>query len=269
MLAFLGYNRMDEPAARKLYDYACRGGKLIMTRAHLTTSTETTKILAGDFAFDNNALTFAVDPNAREIVSVKGKNVAINPTAKPFDEVLLRADDGREIAGKYAVGSGEIVCFNVLCYPSDPAIRAEYERVLGEHAAGANAAERVAVECADDVEYAAYKTGENTADVYVLAVDWYRNPDLTRSAILRIGDQKYKLNFKFGTLLKIVVDGNDYAYSIGENAVVTSVANGEIVVRGYGKTIVKGNIAACDFEIPVDIKNTYSVTLIYKKGTET
>lgn len=261
VLAFLGYNCMDAVTAQRLYDYACRGGKLIMTRSHLTTSTETAKVLAGDFAFDNDALTFAADPAARETAYINGKEIAINPTAKPFDEVLLRADDGREIAGKYTVGSGEIVCFNVLCYPSDPAIRAEYECVVEEYAAMAITAERVAVECADDVEYATYKTGENTAEVYVLAVDWYRDPDLTRSAILRIGDRKHKLDFKFGALLKIVVGGNDYAYSTGENAVVTSVANGEIVVRGCGKTTVKGNIAARDFEIPVDFSDSPSVTI--------
>lgn len=261
VLAFLGYNRMDEPTARKLYDYAAAGGKVILTRAHLTTTTETAKVLAGEFGFERNALSFAIDPEARETVTVNGNSVAINPTTKPFDKVLVRADDGREVAGVYEVGEGEIVAFNTLCYPSDPAIRADYERVLREYASAANDAERVAVECGDDVEYAAYKTGENAYEVYVLAVDWYRDPDKIRSARLRIGERTHDFELTFGTMPKIVVRGDNFAYATSENAVVTEISDGEITVRGYGKTTVKGSVAGRYFELPADFAAYPTITL--------
>ena len=111
------------------------------------------------------------------------------------------------------------------------------------------------------MEYAAYKTGENAYEVYVLAVDWYRDPDKIRSARLRIGERTHDFELTFGTMPKIVVRGDNFAYATSENAVVTEISDGEITVRGYGKTTVKGSVAGRYFELPADFAAYPTITL--------
>ena len=171
------------------------------------------------------------------------------------------ADDGSEVAGTYRVGDGEIIMFNAYCYPSGEAISEDYERTLKAVIADEAAAERIAAECGDDAECAVYRTGESTADVYVLAVDWFRDPDKIRRAAIRTGEKRYEFGLKFGTLVKAVVNGADLAYSTSENAVVESVGNGEITVRGYGKATIKGRVCNREFEILVDFSRSPTVTI--------
>ena len=260
-LAFIGYNRMTQADAQKLYDYVRGGGKLILTRAHLTSTTDMNKVMSGELDFEKNALDFAADPSAKRLVTVRGKSTVVNPTAQPFDKTLVRADDGSEVAGTYRVGDGEIIMFNAYCYPSGEAISEDYERTLKAVIADEAAAERIAAECGDDAECAVYRTGESTADVYVLAIDWFRDPDKIRRAAIRTGEKRYELGLKFGTLVKAVVNGADLAYSTSENAVVESVGNGEITVRGYGKATIKGRVCNREFEILVDFSRSPAVTI--------
>ena len=219
------------------------------------------KVMSGEFDFEKNALDFAADPSAKRLVTVRGKSTVVNPTAQPFDKTLVRADDGSEVAGAYRVGDGEIIMFNAYCYPSGEAISEDYERTLKAVIADEAAAERIAAECGDDAECAVYRTGESTADVYVLAVDWFRDPDKIRRVAIRTGEKRYELGLKFGTLVKAVVNGADLAYSTSENAVVESVGNGEITVRGYGKATIKGRVCNREFEILVDFSRSPAVTI--------
>ena len=70
--------------------------------------------------------------------------------------------------------------------------------------------------------------------MYILAVDWYRDPAIFRNAQIINDGVRFPVDVRFGEMLKVVVNGNIAAWMDGEDADVVSVADGVIKLQGRG-----------------------------------
>ena len=236
LLLCLGYNRCESADAEKLLSFVRTGGRLLLTRAHLTVTSDIDRIYAGDLEFRENALilTDGSLPIFRD-TTVEGLPVSVCVNPKTPAEVLHTADDGTPLVLLYRLGRGEIVLFNVKEYPSAPAIRSLYESEMTRLLRTVSLEEAVYAEAGDDVEFAVYRQKDGGSHIYFLAVDWYRDPAAARIATLRLGDTRYAVSVPFGVLLKCVTDGETAAWSESEDGEVLSVTGSSVTVQGTGR----------------------------------
>jgi hypothetical protein len=156
-MAFLGYNRCTAEDAEKLLAYVKNGGKLLLTRAHLTETSDMETIRRGDLTFSSCALSFANGDAAFAEDTANGSPFSVCTNAQTPDEILLRTDSGAPLLCRYRVGGGEVLLFNTREYPSVDALRETYERVLKSLIQEATEAERVWARVGEDVEFAVYE----------------------------------------------------------------------------------------------------------------
>ncbi|MBO5269961.1 MAG: hypothetical protein J6B77_04190 [Clostridia bacterium] len=233
-LLLLGYNRCTAEDAKKLLSYLRGGGKLLLSRAHLTMTSDLAAIRRGDLAFEEHALNLADGLPVFAEKTVNGTPLSVCVNAKSADEVLAVTDDGTPLVVRYRIGKGEILLFNTKEYPSHPAIRALYETEMQRFAESVNAEEPVFAETGDDVEFAVYTQADNTRHVYFLATDWYRDPAPMRHATLRVGTARYDVSLPFGVLLKCVSDGASAVFAETESGEVLSLTGDAVTVQGTG-----------------------------------
>ncbi len=233
-LAFLGYNRQTEGDAEQMLSYVRKGGRLLLTRAHLTVTTDMDAVRNGALAFTENAMNFANGMPIFAQSTVNGAAISVCINAKKPDRVLAETDDGKPLICIYRVGRGEVILFNTKAYPADPAIRPLYERELIALAEAANATEPAWVACDDDVEFAVYEQTDGTRHVYLLAVDWYRDPALLRRAMLRLGGTCYEVRLPFGVMLKCVTNGETAVWAESEEGEVLALEGDTVTVQGAG-----------------------------------
>ena len=233
-LALLAYNRCEEGDAKQMLSYVKRGGKLLLTRAHLTVTSDMDAVYRGELEFAENAMNLANGIPKFKKSTYNGVEISVCENAKTPDEVMASCDDGTPLICRYRYGKGEVILFNTSVYPAHPAIASLYERELLRMAREAGDAESVWAECDDDVEFAVYRQKDGTDHVYFLAVDWYREPEGMRRATLRLDDTRYDLSFPFGVMLKCVTDGKRAVWATSEDGEVLSLENG-IAVQGTGR----------------------------------
>jgi hypothetical protein len=105
-MAFLAYNRCTEEDAEKLYAYVKNGGKLLLTRAHLTKTTNMDAVAQGKLEFFTCALSFA-DGDAQFCAdTVSGKPITVCTNAQAPDEVIARTGVQLEIDTWWAFNGG-------------------------------------------------------------------------------------------------------------------------------------------------------------------
>lgn len=242
-LAFMGYHYMEETDAEKLLAYVQAGGRLLLTRAHMSNTTDYESILKGDLAYSATPLSLT-DGKARFVYKrVRGIEIPVCVNSLPCEEVLAECDDGTPLLCRYRIGKGEITLCNAGVYPANPAIKPLYEKELQRHALYASADEDVRAETGAGVEFSVYKDGDET-DVYFLAVDWYRDPSEQRRATLCLGNTRHVLSFPFGVMIKAAVWENFAAYPHSEDGEVLSVKNGVARLQGIGRvafTLIHGD----------------------------
>lgn len=234
-LFFLGYHRMTREDADKLLSCVRNGATLLLTRAHLTETTNIEAIRRGEFSFAHHALSFCEGDASFAPSTVNGKALSVCRNSPPATEVLSTTDDGTPLLCRYAVGAGEILLFNTTAYPADEAIRSLYEAEMKRIVQQATDAEPIWAGTKDDAEFAVYRQADGGAHVYFLAVDWYRPEKDLRRAELRLGEQRYEVSFPFGVLIKCVTDGHCAAWATAETGEVLSVSDEGIRVQGMGK----------------------------------
>ena len=234
-MAFLAYNRCTTEDAKKLYTYVKNGGKLLLTRAHLTETSDMKAIRRRDLTFSTNVLSFTNGKASFEDDTVGGIPLSVCTNAQTPDEILSRTDHGIPLLCRYCVGKGEILLFNTKEYPSSPAIREVYEHVLTSLIQEATEKERVWAKTGEDVEFAVYEQENGDSHVYFLAVDWYLDPEPLRHAMLLVGEKRYNVSVPFGVMLKCVVQGDIAAWAESESGEVLSISDKTITVQGTGK----------------------------------
>lgn len=234
-LAFMGYNCAENEDFEKLEEYVNQGGKLILTRAHLTNTTWYDDVYNKNLDFDCELpLSFAQSLPCFQKDTYNGREIEVCVNGTQPNEILVKTDNGLPLVCRYKVGKGEVVLFNVKEYPACDAIKSLYEEELRRTMYELIAKERVWAKTGDDVEFAVYEREDGLTEVYFLAVDWYREASLLRKAILRVGDYEYSLALPFGVMLKCVVCGNTAVYATSECGEILSLNEKSMRVQGCG-----------------------------------
>ena len=233
-LAFLGYNRCEAEDAERMRSYVQYGGKLLLSMAHLTVTSDMDAVAAGRLEFEENVLKLCNGMPKFRQTTYNGVGISVCENAKTPDEVLAVTDDGAPLCGRYRMGKGTLTVFLTNAYPAHAAIAEDYGKALEALLREVNAVEPVWVECGDDVEFAVYRQKDGTKHIYFLAVDWYRDPDGVRHADLRLGDTHYDVTLPFGVMLKCVTDGKRAVWAKSEDGEILTLSDG-VTVQGVGQ----------------------------------
>ena len=257
-LAFMGYNCAEDDDFKRLSDYVSAGGRLILTRAHMTSTTSFEEIREYRLEYSENPFSFAdgvpefVDNTYGGIPISVCKNAVLDNC-----EVLVETEQGTPLVCRYTCGKGEVILFNANAYPAHKAIRPIYEKLLGDSMRSLTDKEYAWAEVGEDVEFAVYDTDEGERHIYLLAVDWYRAPDLLRKATIRVGEERYTVELPFGRMIKCVIKGETLVYPHDENGEVLSVNDdGSARVQGVGRvtfTVCKNGVST---DIDLEFKDS-------------
>lgn len=234
LLIFAGYNMCENTEAEKLLAYVKQGGKVILTRAHLTNTTDYEKIRNFDLTFENHAFSFL---NGEAEFVADTKNGIELPVCKSFtdcDEVLEMTDSGAPLVCKYKIGEGEVILFNTKVYPAHESIKDIYENYVKAEISNTVKAESVWAKTGNDVGTAMYKQADGSMHIYFIAVDWYNGRDGIRTAELLVDNYRYEVALPFGVMTKAVVNNSLAVWPLSENGEVISVDGKRAVVQGEG-----------------------------------
>lgn len=220
-LAFMGYNMGTSEDMSRLADYVRGGGCLIMTRAHMTTTTSLKDIaenrLEYNYSEGENPLSFSEGRPLFVTDSRGGVPVEVcsNLSLAGLD-ILEYTDGGRPLVCQYTLGRGRVILFNANAYPAHEAIRGLYANTLKSTALALTREEPIWAEGDEGVEFAVYDTPNGERHIYLIAVDWYKDPSALRHARIRVGEHKYSIALPFGVMLKCVCRGNTLVYPHSE-----------------------------------------------------
>ncbi len=233
-LAFAGYNMATSKDMDRIYSYLSQGGTVILSWPHLSTTTNRADIEANRFTIIDHPLTRLMTQGAPEFATEDSIDFCTNLTAAW--SVSHRTDNGLPLKAELAVDKGKLILFNAKAYPHNEAIRELYLQTVASVSDALIAQERSWIECGEDVEFAVYDR-EGCRDLYVLAVDWYHDPEKLRNFTLRIGENRYALTVKFGTMLKLAVCGHRAAFANCEDAEILFLDANTVRVFGMGNAI--------------------------------
>ena len=109
--AFMGYNKFEMGDADTLLRFVESGGRLLLTLAHLTSTTDYKKILSGELSFDESPLGLTKGAPSFKTDSVGGISLPICINEATPDEILEKTDGGAPLVTLYKIGRGEITLF--------------------------------------------------------------------------------------------------------------------------------------------------------------
>ncbi len=239
-VAFAGYNMATVEDLDRISAYLAQGGTVILAWPHLSTTTSRAEIEANRFALLDHPLTRRLTAGAAEFAptTVEGCDVEICTNLASDAVITARTAEGLPLRAAFAVGQGRLVLINAKAYPHHAAIRALYtETVRATHDA-LIADELAWISCGEDIEFAVYAHENGNRDIYVLAVDWYNDPDCARAFTLRLGDDCYAMQLPFGQMMKIAVCGSRAAFANVEDAEIVFSDSDTVRVSGLGEGTV-------------------------------
>ena len=233
-IAFMGYNYAEKSDFEQLYRYVSEGGRLLLTLAHTTVTTDYNKIILGDLEYSENAFAFTDGKPETVEKTVNGSSVFVAVNIRKPSRVIAACDDGTPLVVSYDIGAGEVTLFAASAFPANKAIRSLYEAQLTLAMKNASKDESVWAEASLGTQFAVYER-DGERDVYFLAADWYRPVDVLREAKIRIGENIHTLKFPFGVMIKASASGDFCAYPHSEDAEVISVKDGVARLQGTGR----------------------------------
>lgn len=243
-LAFMGYACAEKATLDRLLAWVRVGGRLLLTRAHLSDATAFADIAAGRLRPVAHPIAFTAGEPVFRDDTVGGRPVRVCANALPGGEVSAWTDGGLPLVTRRQYGKGEIVLVEALAYPGDDAMQDVYAAELRRLAAEETAREPVWAETGgDDVAFTVYRQEDGSAHVYFLAIDWFLDPAAVRHAVLRIGADRYNVELPFGVLVRATVRDGRAVWPLGENGDVVSLDGGRTIVQGAG---------TCDFVCAAD-----------------
>ncbi len=234
-LAFMGYHCAEAADIPGLTDYVRSGGTLLLTRAHLSDTTEFASVKAGNLhELEGHPFGFCDGIPEYAVGHVDGREVRVCTNIRPSETVSVRTDEGYPLVCIRQIGEGTVTLVNALAYPAHPAIRKVYEQHLEDRMREEIRKEPVWTETGDDMGSAVYVQEDGSRHIYLTAVDWYRPEELLRTAYVRVGNHRYAVRLPFGVMTKCVVNGSCAAWCHSEDGEVIAVGEGSIRVQGAG-----------------------------------
>ena len=234
LLVFAGYNMCEAEEANKLLAYVKQGGKVILTRAHLTNTTDYEKIRNFDLSFENHDFSF-LNGEAEFITDTKnGVELPVCKNYTDCDKILEKTDSGLPLICKYKIGDGEVILFNTKVYPAHNSIKELYENLVKLEVSKAVKTEKTWAKTGNDVGTAMYKQTDGSMHIYFIAVDWYNGREGIRKAELLVDNNRYEVALPFGVMTKAVINNSLAVWPLSENAEVISVDGKKAVVQGEG-----------------------------------
>ena len=171
--------------------------------------------------------------------SFNGSALEVNRCVKLDNaEVITKTDGGIPLLVKYKFGEGIVYFINAKEYPADKAVEPVYRYVITLLSDSLNKEENSFIECDERVQFAVYEQDDNSRNIYVTAVDWYKDPSEIRKAELVLNGKKYPVEMPFGVMFKIVINGNIAAWTDTESSEVLCVNENEIKVQGCGDAML-------------------------------
>lgn len=192
-LFFLGYNTMDDDIAEKLYAFVENGGRLILSRAHLSTSLI--------------------------------KSEVVNGTSECFQSEHISMLTAGESGKPHRVGKGEVVFFDTQHFPAATDLRSEYENALNQAGEYVTSLEREKGYAGggENITFTVYDDGENRY-IYFVNVNWWEAK--TETAPIYFGEREFEIAvnpeyigkaFIYKDICLYVNDGHSEILSITEN----------------------------------------------------
>ena len=260
-LFFAGYNHAEKEDFARLADYVRGGGVLVLGWPHLSLASERKDVLTLNGGYLDCELSRMICGGACAAPVFTEDSKDGHPITAASGlcgdlTVIDRTDSGRPLVVSGRIGSGIVYFINAAQYPADPALFPVYSAVISSLADGVLASRPFGIECGDDVQYAVRRQDDGTVHLYLLAVDWYRDPETKRKAVLRLGQTRYPLELDFGVIYKIVVssDCEKAAWSLDETGEVRKITGEGILCRGRGNGVFAvasdGTVKRC--ECPFD-----------------
>ncbi len=236
VLSFAGYNRAEAEDFDRLYSYVKKGGRLIMGWPHAAVTTERKAVEEGRLEYIDHPfikelfskLKFVSDSVGEEKVSI-----SLNALA---DEVMAKTDSGEILAFRKNIGAGQVYFVNAEQYPSEKGVKPVWDSIINMLSDEINADEKIFAETDEKVGFTVYDQADGSRHIYMLAVDWYNNPEILRTATLRLGREKYKIEIPFGSMIKLVAKDDIAVWSKNEAVEILKIEDGSITLQGEGMT---------------------------------
>ena len=227
---FGSYNCADERDMDRLYDFIAKGGTVLAAWPHLSTVTYRPDIDARKFDIIWHPVTEALCERLPKFVGDMCVNLRDDVKPIKVDE------NGKTLVGEVKIGDGKLIIYNKLFYPGAPEIFEDYKALVTDINREFLDAEKVGINCGEDVEYTMYKQENGDMHIYITPTDWQNEPDFMRKAKLRIGSDVYDIELPFGEITKIVVSGNTAVWPKDCDFDVLSAD--PIKVQGEGSTTI-------------------------------
>jgi len=262
-ISFAGYNLATPEDMDKVQDYVVNGGTVILSWPHLSVTTNRNDIVANKFEIIKHPLVDAMtDGEPRfEIESVNGSTVEVCRNLSSDFTVLENTESGTPLKAEKSVGKGRIILINAKAYPHHASVSDIFINTVKETNGELIAKENVWIECGNDVEFTVYDREDGKRDIYVLAVDWYNDPETMRSFTLRIGEHRYAIEIPFGIMLKITAIGDKAAFVLSENAETDFDGENTVAVQGAGDMILKIAQNGTITDIPMHFGNAHKLNI--------
>lgn len=234
--AFVGYNCAEEADFANLSAFVEKGGRLLLTRAHLSHTTNLEALRKGELAFENLPLSFTEGEPLWEKTTYQGAPLTLCKNyQKEGLTTLVSADNGTPLLCRYSLGKGEVYLFNTPAYPADPAIFSLYEQTLKACAEEEIAKEPLWAKAGKDVEFSVYQAEDGARSLYLLAVDWYRDPAALRQATILAEGYSYPISLPFGVMIKALLQEGTLIYPHSEEGEVLSIGKETALLQGVGQ----------------------------------
>ncbi|WP_054027430.1 hypothetical protein [Bacillus sp. FJAT-28004] len=242
VLAFLGFNTATDQQFHKLLEFCYDGGTVILTWAHLFTTTDREEALNGTSGLIEKGLMEKVLGIKEYIYPENVDNPKRIMDLTLQDTVtVVETHQGKPLIIQNTVGKGKVIFINSLHYPANPAIREEYQSVLKQTAEEAckDEYEKGYIVGDDTVNFTVFDREDGLRVIYLLNIDWWSDKEIAK-ATLKWNNKTFEINVEREKINIITLSESVGILSRDFDTEVVSIQEsmGEAIIRlqGYGTT---------------------------------
>ena len=224
-LIMAGWNTADAGFARRMLEYVRGGGTLLLTWAHLYTTTDRSEALGhrSEVLFNDDI---------RELTGIRSADFSsdVPKLADPHSDV-----DGRVIEN--TVGEGRVILVYSRCYPAEKPIHRLYTSLVRKIARENQRAERPYgwVSAGGWVYTAAYDAADRRT-FYLLDVRWWRRNPRPLRAVLHMGEAECGFPVERDVLNILTMFDGAAVLTADNTTDLLSYRDGELTLQGEGRT---------------------------------